>query len=180
MSVPQKQSVYVGRTYHYLTVLSTERDKCKCQCVCGAITIVPKRNLRSGNTKSCGCWLVSGKQFKIHIEVRALHRIAKYKEKKIRHPRLYEAWKNIIKRCSNPNHQLYKWYGARGIQICSEWRNDFFAFQHWARTHGYRRGLEIDRANNDAGYSPDNCRWVTRKENCQNKRPPCRKKRVVI
>ncbi len=79
--------------------------------------------------------------------------------------------RGMIDRCSKPNCRAYKWYGARGIKVCEKWVNSFEAFRDWAISHGYCAGLEIDRIDNDGNYEPDNCRWVTHKENMQNRRP---------
>jgi hypothetical protein len=72
-------------------------------------------------------------------------------------------------RCGNPNEPAYKNYGNRGITVCEAWSNSFESFYNWATANGYQDGLEIDRINNDGIYSPDNCQWVTRKENCRNR-----------
>jgi hypothetical protein len=72
-------------------------------------------------------------------------------------------------RCNRPNHQAYHNYGGRGIKVCDRWLNSFDHFlEDMAPT--WKKGLEIDRRDNNGDYSPENCRWVTRKTNCRNKR----------
>ena len=73
-------------------------------------------------------------------------------------------------RCTCESKRDYPNYGGRGIAVCDEWKNDFQAFYEWAMSHGYADGLTIDRIDNDQGYSSDNCRWVSMKEQCANRR----------
>jgi hypothetical protein len=77
---------------------------------------------------------------------------------------------DMVRRCHKPTDPHFKWYGARGIAVCDEWRHDSDAFIAWAVANGYQQGLEIDRRNNDLGYTPDNCRWVSRRVNTLNRR----------
>lgn len=95
--------------------------------------------------------------------------------------RLYKIWSNMKQRCYNAKSSQYNSYGGRGITICDEWKNDFQAFAEWALTHGYqdppigediKRGdtLTIDRIDDDKGYSPENCQWITLSENIMKKR----------
>ena len=84
------------------------------------------------------------------------------------HP-LYGVWQNMKNRCYNSNVPAYKDYGAIGIDVCDSWRNDFQPFFDWAKENNWEKGLEIDRIDNDKGYSPENCRIVTRKVNLANK-----------
>jgi hypothetical protein len=72
-------------------------------------------------------------------------------------------------RCNRVNAKNYHLYGGRGIKVCKEW-DDYTAFKKWANKNGYIKGLSIDRKNVNLGYNPDNCRWVTLKEQQRNKR----------
>jgi hypothetical protein len=83
---------------------------------------------------------------------------------------LYGVWKSIKQRCNNPKYKSFAYYGGRGIKVCEEWQDDYALFRNWAMANGYSRELEIDRKDNNKGYSPDNCRWVTRQQNMMNVR----------
>lgn len=87
---------------------------------------------------------------------------------KRQYPRLHNILSGMKRRCNNPNDAAYARYGGRGIFVCSEWENSD-AFIEWALTHGYADNLSIDRINNDDGYYPDNCRWITLKEQNDNR-----------
>ena len=87
----------------------------------------------------------------------------------LRNPKLYSLWRTMLHRCYNPKRQSYKRYGGRGIQVCEEWK-DPIKFMNWAEVNGYKEGLQIDRINNNGNYCPENCRWVTPKENSRNTR----------
>jgi DNA-binding transcriptional regulator YiaG len=76
----------------------------------------------------------------------------------------------MTNRCYNPNDRSFKHYGGRGIKICEEWRNDYRLFEIWALKNGYKKGLQIDRKNNDGDYEPGNCKFSTSTENNRNKR----------
>lgn len=120
-----------------------------CQCDCGGKTIVSSGHLRTGHTKSCGC-------------LHTLHNESQ--------TNLYALWRGMIKRCTYPKSPNYKYYGERGIKVCSEWEADYLIFKEWALKNGYKAGLSIDRIDNNKGYCPDNCRWTTFKEQGANKR----------
>ena len=86
--------------------------------------------------------------------------------------RLYSVWKDMLVRVGvykGASEEDKHYYQDRGITVCDEWLV-FENFKDWALSHGYKEGLQIDRVNNDAGYCPENCRWVTPKENMNNRR----------
>lgn len=87
----------------------------------------------------------------------------------VRNKRLYNIWSTMLHRCEDHKREKFKDYGGRGITVCEEW-HDPNKFMDWAEEHGYDDNLQLDRIDNNKGYSPDNCRWISVKENCRNRR----------
>ncbi len=152
----------VGEKYGRLTVVELDSVKnhkayWKCVCDCGLTVVANGNNLRSGNTKSCGC---------LHKEIVAAQGKAntKHGESHSNRTRLYTIWCAMRQRCNNPNREAYKHYGGKGVKICDEWQN-YEAFKAWAMGNGYADNLCVDRINPQGDYEPDNCRWITASEN---------------
>ena len=162
-----KYNDLTGKTFGRLTVIDrVANDKqgnarWNCLCSCGTHKIVRGRTLITGKTLSCGC-LLSEASSKRMTALATKHGLCKTP--------LYRVYYSMISRCKNPADKGYHRYGGRGITVCEEWTSGFEHFYHWAISNGYRRGLEIDRRNNDGPYSPENCRWITSFENCNNTR----------
>lgn len=131
-----------------------------CRCDCGCKIIVFYSNLRSGNTKSCGC--EKGEWMLQHGKTR--------RRSGERKPRLYSIWDNMKQRCYNPHNTSYPYYGGRGIKVCHEWVTSFEAFYVWAISHGYNDDLTIDRIDNDGNYEPSNCQWISLSANIQKEK----------
>jgi hypothetical protein len=83
---------------------------------------------------------------------------------------LVAARMNMIRRCMSLNHRSYSYCGGRGIRVCEEWLKSSRAFYDWALSNGYAVGLYLDRINNDLGYSPSNCRFITPAQSSRNRR----------
>ena len=78
---------------------------------------------------------------------------------------LYTKWGCMKQRCYRKKNDNYKYYGGKGIKICDEWKNDFLNFFEWSIKNGWNTKLEIDRIDSNKNYCPDNCRFITKREN---------------
>jgi hypothetical protein len=161
----------VGQQFGFLTVTAFDRVSdygqtyWRCRCHCGTETVVRKSHLKDGTTKSCGC-----------------ERSAAVSRRQTTHGHWkngkgtpeYSAWMLARVRCHVPSNHAYKGYGARGITMCDRWRfgeGGKSGFECFIADMGPRpEGGTLDRIDNDKGYSPDNCRWVSMKVQGRNRR----------
>lgn len=125
-----------------------------CKCDCGNETQVTTHRLNKGQTQSCGC--LNRERYGINNFKHGF-----YQE------RLYKVWRGMINRCTIKTNPSYRTYINRGIKVCDRWK-EYTNFRD-DMSSTYEPGLQIDRIDNDGDYSPENCRWVTHKENQQNK-----------
>jgi len=146
---------FTGQMHGYLEALKLDHVEgkdyywlCKCH-KCGKEKVLSAKAFKTN--KTCGCRVPYNSR-----------------------ERLYTLWIGIRQRCNNPSHISYKYYGEKGIKVCSQWENDYGEFKKWALENGYDETLPrgeqtIDRIDSNKDYCPENCRWVTIQEQQKNK-----------
>ena len=155
-----------GKRFGYLTVLKREgslptpgkkrastKPTWRCRCICGQEIVARGVHLRTGRKKSCS---LNG-----HFFARDINAVSSSER---------VCWGAMIQRCYNPKSNSYKRYGAKGVRVCRQWKNDF---QQFLADMGPRPSLKhsLDRYPDPRGnYTPDNCRWATKRQQNLNKR----------
>lgn len=163
---------YVGVKFGRYTIIETYVEKfwvggktnkfnsrtiAKCVCDCGTKKEVRMNSLKNGNTKSCGCY------------ERDMTIQRNYKHGYGNHP-LKSTYFSMLYRCNDPKRKAYSHYGGRGIKVCDEWQDSIASFINWAENNGYKKGLQLDRIDNDGHYEPSNCHFIKVKDNLNNRR----------
>jgi hypothetical protein len=155
------KSIQENEVYENVKVLKyTHKNKhgkkiysCKC-LLCGNEFSSMGTLIKNGRIKSCGC-------------IRKTNAGNLNKSHGMTHTRIYKIWKGMRNRCNNPNYHSYHRYGGRGIRVCDRWEEFENFYKDMSKE--YFDTAEIDRVNNNKDYSPDNCRWVSHKENSNNR-----------
>ena len=126
-----------------------------CLCLCSNATIVRGQELRNHHTRSCGCLCLATLK-----RINTTHGMSK--------TALFKRWEGMIARCTNPRAVAYAYYGGRGITVCDRWLT---SFQNFYQDMGHpSAGLSLERKDNHASYSPENCYWATRQQQMNNTR----------
>lgn len=148
----------IGKKYGKWTVkrfvdVHRKLHRFECECECGAIGLHCAADLRAGKSKQCATC-----RNRENAQKNIIHGMHKTKT--------YKVWASMIDRCSNVKATFYHRYGGRGIKVCDEW----LKFENFYRDMGEApRGLTLDRIDNNGNYQKDNCRWISHKENCNNR-----------
>jgi hypothetical protein len=159
----------VERAEDYIAPMGHKSVCWLCQCDCGNTVITRGSRLKNGHTKSCGC--LAANNLISNLNNRDYSHLNKgYVIHGLHGTRIYNIWRGMKERCLVPTASNYHRYGGRGITICDEWKDNIVNFYNWSMENGYSDNLSIDRIDNDKGYEPSNCRWVTNSCQQRNKR----------
>lgn len=136
------------------------------KCSCGAFVRKSAGYIRESPNPSCGCAATDAKRLNGQIHIHGLKSASAPQIDR----RLYDVWRQMVRRCHLPSCKDYRAWGGRGIVVCDEWRESVLVFVAWAKSSGYEPGVTIERQDNDQGYFPWNCVWIPNEEQTQNTR----------
>ena len=153
----------IGKTFENWTVLEHDIERSVdrktfyiCECKCGTNRSVRADVLRNGRSISCGC--LKKEMLRERVTTHGMTKTP-----------LHNVWIALKDRCTNPNNQRFKYYGGKGVKVCEEWKHDFQKFYDFAIENGWKKGLTIDRIDNDGDYTPENCHFITNRKQQLNK-----------